>query len=349
MAAGPITLISDVIVPEIFTPYAQQMSEQKSRIIQSGAAVIDPAISALLAGGGLTFNVPSWKDLDDDAERVSTDEEHAEFGGAAEPDPFKIGTSQEVAVRLSRNASWSAAQLTGDLAGDDPMQAIANRVSAYWAKRRQAAFVATISGLFKDNAAAPDAAEHTTDDMTVDISGVGFVDGVTNFSADAFVDAAVTMGDSMEALTMLMVHSVVYARMQKNNLIDFVPDSTGLINIPTFLNREVVVDDGVPFSSSVFESWLFGAGAVRIGSATPAVPTEVEHKAGAGNGGGQDILYNRVIWSIHPVGNKYDATSPNGGPSNANTTNNLNHAGSWKRVFPERKQIKIARLITRES
>nr|DAS50813.1 MAG TPA: major capsid protein [Caudoviricetes sp.] len=34
--------------------------------------------------------------------------------------------------------------------------------------------------------------------------------------------------------------------------------------------------------------------------------------------------------------------------ADGHTVVNLAHAGSWKRVFPERKQIKIARLITRE-
>ena len=33
----------------------------------------------------------------------------------------------------------------------------------------------------------------------------------------------------------------------------------------------------------------------------------------------------------------------------AAVANNLANAGSWRRVFTERKQIKIARLITRES
>ncbi|HVJ14519.1 MAG TPA: hypothetical protein VM686_03725, partial [Polyangiaceae bacterium] len=233
--------------------------------------------------------------------------------------------------------------------GADPMGSIAQRVAAYWARRQQAAFVATITGVFADNAAAPAGSEHTQNDMTVDISGGGFVDGVTNFSAEAFIDAAVTMGDSMEDLTMVMVHSVVYSRMQKNNLIDFIPDSEGRITIPTFLGRQVIVDDGMPKTGSVYDSWLFGAGAVRLGVGSPAVPTEVQRIAGAGNGGGQEVLYNRVEWALHPVGLKYAGTSPNGGPTNAATSNNLAAAGSWMRVYPERKQIKIARLITREA
>lgn len=340
-----LTQISDVVVPRIFTPYVQQLTEQKTRLINAGVLVRDPAIDLLLAGGGLTFDVPSWKDLADDADNVSTDE----AAGVNDSTPKKTGTSQEVAVRLSRNQSWSSADLAAALAGADPMQSIADRVAGYWSRRLQAAFVATVTGVFADNAAAPSGTEHVQNDMTVDISGSSFVDGVTNFSTESFLDAAVTMGDSMEDLVALMVHSVVYSRMQKNNLIDFIPDSNGVVNIPTFLGRRVIVDDSMPVSSGVYNTWLFGNGAVRLGTGAPRVPTEVDRKPEAGAGGGQEILYNRVQWCIHPVGHKYDGTAPNGGPSNASTSNNLAHASSWQRVFPERKQIKMARLITREA
>ena len=350
MAAGPITQISDVVVPEIFTPYAQQITEQKSRLIQSGAAVRDPAIDNLLAGGGLTFNVPSWKDLDDDAERVSTDSVPAEYtGGTADPDPFKIGTATEVAVRLSRNSSWSSADLAATLAGADPMDAIGSAVGRYWARRMQAAFVATMAGIFADNDAAPSGSEHVQGDLTNDVSGVSYSAGVTDFTAEAFLDAALTMGDSQDDLSMVMVHSVVYNRMQKNNLIDFIPDARGETTIPTFLGHEVIIDDGLPASGGVYQTWLFGPGAIRLGVGTPAVPTEVHRLPGAGNGGGAETLYNRVEWAMHPRGHKYAGTPANGGPSNASTSNNLANAGSWQRVFSERKQIKIARLITREA
>lgn len=343
MASG-VTRIADVVVPEIFSPYVQQMTQEKSRLIRSGAIVLDDRLNGVLAGGGVTFNEPSFKDLDNDADNVSSDDP------TTDSTPNKIGTATEIQVRLSRNNSWSSMDLSADLAGADPMQAIANRVSDYWTRRQQAAFVATLNGVFADNAAAPTGTEHTQNDMTHDVSGAGFVDGVTNFSAEAFIDATATMGDSMEDLTMVMVHSIVYARMLKNNLIDFVSDSVNgqAIRIPTFLGREVVVDDGVPRSSGVFNTWLFGRGAVRGGVGSPKVPTEIDRKAAAGNGGGQDVLFNRTEWILHPVGHAYAGTAPTGGPSNAATTNNLAHADSWKRVFSERKQIRIARLITRE-
>jgi hypothetical protein len=353
MAAGPATRVTDIVVPEIFTPYVQQLTEQKARIIQSGLAVRDPAIDILLAGGGLTFNVPSFRDLDDDADRVSNDTSSAfdtadasvnasdlGISPSRPPNPNKIQTSTEVAVRLSRNNSWSSMDLAASLAGKDPMEAIADRVAYYWTRRLQAAFVATWNGVIADNVA------NDSGDYVNNIASTSFVDGVTNFSAEAFLDASVTMGDSMEDLTAVMVHSVVYNRMQKNNLIDFIPDSNGRINIPTFLGREVIVDDGVPRTGNVYDTWLFGGSATRIGVGQAKVPTEVERRPGGGNGGGQEVLYNRVEWTIHPVGHAMVMSSvPNGGP--ANTA--LDDATTWNRVYPERKQIKFARLVTREA
>lgn len=343
MASGTVRL-TDVVVPAIFTPYSQLLTAKLSALIQSGALVQDAQLSGLLSGGGATFNDPSFKDLDDDAENISNDDP------TVLSTPNKIGSLTEIQVRLSRNNSWSSMDLTADLSGADPMQAIASRVAAYWARRQQAAFIATMKGVFADNDAAPVGSEHVQYDLTFDASGSSFTDGVTNFTAESFIDATATMGDNSKQLAMIMVHSVVYNRMLKNNLIDFVSDAVNpnAEDVPMFLGRRVVQDDSMPFTGGVFESWLFGAGAVRWGSGNAKVPTETIRVPGAGNGSGQDTLHNRVEWIIHPVGMAYAGTAPTGGPSNAATTNNLAAAGSWLRVFNERKQIKIARLKTRE-
>jgi hypothetical protein len=352
MAAGPATRVSDVIVPEIFTAYAQNLTEEKSRIIQSGMAVRSEAMDNLLMGGGITFQVPSFRDLDNDPDRISTDtsvpfanaDAALPAGVVRPPDPLKTSTMKEIAVRLNRNNSWSSTDLSAILAGADPMESIAARVSNYWIRRMQAAFVATWNGVIADNVV------NDAGDYVNDVSGAGFVDGVTNFSAEAFLDTAVTMGDSMEGLTGVMVHSVVYNRMQKNNLIDFIPDAEGRVTIPTFLGREVIVDDGMPRVGSVYDTWLFGAGATQIGVGSPPVGTEIDRKAGGGNGGGQDVLYSRVMWSMHPSGHAWVGTAGDGGPANTGTAgSDLDEAGSWDRVYPERKQIKFARLVTREA
>ena len=364
----PVVQLADVIVPARFTAYTQQLTQEKSRLIQAGVLVRDPALDDLLAGGGLTFNVPSFRDLPNDQERTSTSDPTQripEDGSGSAPNTHrKITTSQEVAVRLNRNQSWSTMDLAAVLAGADPLAAIQDRVANYWQRRLQANFIATMQGVFADNAAAPTGSDtHVQNDLTVDISaaaGGSYSAGVTDFSTEAFLQACTTMGDSSDMLGVVMVHSVVYLRMQTNNLISMVPDSRNpdAAAIPTFLGRVVVVDDGMPnpagvgaaaTSTGIYHTWIFGSGAVRLGVGTPPVPTAVERKEEGGQGGGQDILWNRVMWCIHPVGHAYIGTAPEGGPDVSASANQLAAAASWSRRWPERKQIKIARLITRES
>lgn len=352
MTAGT-TQLADIVEPDVFTPYMTQLTEEKSRIIQSGVAPVGEFLNDFLRGGGRTVEVPSFQDLDNDLARISNDNPHITtatvvLDGNAQnltfdPTPQKIGTSTEIAVRMNRNQSWSSMRLASLLAGADPQERIAERVADYWVRQLQRAFIATWNGVLADNAA------NDSGDYSNDVSGVSFIDGVTNFTADSFIDATLTMGDSMEDLNTLFVHSVVYARMQKNNLIDFIIDSEGRTNIPTFLGREVIVDDSMPATGNVYDCWLFGENAAQLGNVPPPEATETDRKPGAGNGSGQDVLYSRVQWIIHPTGHAYTGTAAAGGPADDAGANNLQNAGSWNRVYPERKQIKFARLRVREA
>jgi hypothetical protein len=354
--------VADIIVPSVFTPYTQQLTMEKARLVQSGVLTPSPVLDGLLAGGGKTFDVPSFQDLDatdaTGSENVSTDDvadiQAASFqygtptnANRKDAVPAKISTSHEIAVRLVRNKFWSATNLARELAGADPMGAIASRVAYYWTRRLQKMFIAVWNGIIADNLIAPAGLDtHIQYDLINDISGAGFTDGVTNFSAEAFIDACVTMGDSADEITLAMVHSIVFARMQKNNLIDFIPDARGEVTIPTFLGREIVVDDGMPKTGSVYDTWLFGAAAGQIGESAADIPTEVYREPQAGNGGGQDILATRRVYAIHPTGHAYiQGTIPDGGPSNVN----LAAAANWSRRYPERKMIRFAVLRTREA
>lgn len=353
MSTG-VTRISDVVQPEIFSPYAQQLTESKSSLIRSGAVMRDKNLDALLAGGGLVFTEPTNDTTPDTypGDNVSSDE----VDPVSNPDPFQSYPEKATAnpveltkVRLSRNASWGSMDLAKDLAGASPSQAVANRVSDYWACRLQDAFVATMTGVFAQNETVPVGA-YFQNDLTHDVSGAVFAENVTNVTASAFVDALTTIGDKMDSLSTVMVHSTVFTRMLKKNLIHFewVRIGNRKVPYPTILGREVVVDDHVPFSGGVFECWLFGRGAVRFGVGSPKVPTEIDRQPATGNGAGQDVLHNRVEWIVHPEGHAYVGSAPKGGPSNAATANNLAAAGSWKRAIQDRGLIRIARLVSRE-
>lgn len=341
LGATDLTRIADIVVPEIFAGYVQTLTQEKSRLVQSAALTMDQRLSDNLNGGGLTFNEPFYHDLlsteGDHAENISTDK-----GPDSTPD--NIQASTEIQIRMSRNKSWGSADLTAALAGNDPMNAIANRVADWRVRRLQAAWLATMKGVFATNDAAPSAqSTHTQKDLTLDISTQ--TGDAAKFSASAFISATGLMGDSMGQLTMVMMHSIVYQQLQRLNLIDFIPDARGEVNIAYYQGREVIVDDGMPNANGAFHTYLIGAGATALGAGSPKVPVAVKRNEEANNGAGEEILFNRWEWIIHPVGHAWRGTAASkGGPSNTE----LGAAGTFDRVYRERKMIRIARLITKE-
>ena len=358
MATGPTTQIIDTFVPKPFDAYIQNITTEKSRLIQSGIVVVSGKLNEDLAGGGMIFETPSWKDLDNDEPNISNDKAipyDAAWANDATyqrpPTPKKIESFTGTSIRQNKNQSWSVTDMAEQLSGDDPMGAIQNRVGMYWVRYDQKLFISTWKGVFASNtagrfAASVKAGDQIAGNLTHDIRG-GAHSTATEFSAEAFVDAELTLGDEQNVISVVFVHSVVYNRMQKNNLIDFIPDSTGKVRIPVFLGREVRIDDSMPIpEAGVYESWLFAMGTTMWGNQPPKKPSAMVREEGGGNGGGQDVLYNRIQRIIAPVGFEYTGPMANGGgPSRAT----LELGGTWQQVAPERKQIRAVRLITRES
>lgn len=340
----PSVALGDIIVPTVFTAYTQKLTEEKSKFVRSGILQRSPVLDAFLNGGGNTLNRPTWKDLDNDVELVASDASGVAAGGSGVT-PNNLGTFNEIAVKLVRTQQWGARKLQDYISGDDAMRAISGRVSDYEARRLQALVLAILTGVFLDNDAAPSGSEHVQGDLTFDAKGVGFVEGVTNFTADNLFNAQQTMGDSQEDLRILCVHSAVFTRMKKNNLIDFKQDSVTGASLATFQGMEVVYDDGMPKSGNIYDSYLFAPGALEIGWGNVERGTEVAWSPEAGNGIGEEVLYRRWMQSVHPMGHAYVGAATGGGPTNAV----LDDAASWERRCPERKQVKIARLITREA
>ncbi len=364
MANGPLLQVGDVTIPEpIFTPYVQELTTQKSGLVQSGALVEDPLITQRMAGGGRLITMPAWNDLDDDAEDLATDDPAdiialSQSGGTPalpasfnDAIPAKVTSKEETIHRLSRQKAWSEADIARELAGSTSMTAVANRAAYYWTRRLQALFIAQWQGISKDNAA------NDSGDYAHDAAGASFSDGVTNFTAVNAIRASATMGDEINMLALLMVHPDVYTTMREKNLIEFVEDSDAKTRIEFYQNMRVIVDKAMPSGTSVvrgdgsagvagmYESWMFGPGTTGLGRGARSVPTAVERQELAGGGAGQTTLVNRVAWGMHPRGHSCELSASTSGPSNAA----FNAAAAWNRAVPEREQVKFARLITRES
>lgn len=329
--------LSDVIVPEIFFNYMSKDTTEKTEIFRSGIMRADAELAGKLSGGGTTFNVPFWNDLDSTEAGVANDDP------SSISTPGKLTASRDIARRQIRTRSWSSADLAGVLAGSDPMAHIRSRVNNYWDRQFQTTLVNTLTGVFADNAA------NDSSDMITDIGNDSSATATAAelVSAEAIIDAAHTMGDNHTVLSTLIMHSNVEKRLKKLNLIDFIPDSEGKMTVPTYLGYRVVVDDGVRkvvgSNRTKYWTYLIGAGAIGWGEVPVAMPVEVDREPGQGNGMGVELLYTRRQYVMHPYGVKWTESSVAG---EFPTNTELATAANWDRVYAERKQIAIAALVT---
>jgi len=309
------TQISDIIVPEVFNPYVTQRTAELSAFAQSGVIVNDSAFDKLASSGGRLLNMPYFNDLTGDSEVLSD---------TAPLTPAAITAAQDVACLLMRGRAWSVNDLATALSGADPMAAIGDLVAAYWARQEQKIIISALTGAF--------AAASMSGNVS-DISGA--VNPADDFTADTFLAAAYKLGDAEGNLTAIAMHSAVFANLRKQNLITTEMDSE---NRPfsMYMDKRVIVDDGMPEAAGVYTTYLFGAGAIAKGNGAAPVPTETDRDSLGGN----DILINRQHMILHPRGIKFlDAAVVGSSPTNAE----LATAANWLRAY-DNKNIKIVQF-----
>lgn len=96
----------------------------------------------------------------------------------------------------------------------------------------------------------------TSDNLVFDASGEHFIQGVTNFTAEN-LGRALEMSDNMDQFNFLGVHTAVYNRIRRNNLIDFgcVPGTDACV--PFFQGLQIVFNDRFPREGNVYTSYIF--------------------------------------------------------------------------------------------
>jgi hypothetical protein len=328
--------LSDAIIPEVFSDYEAVNSPEKTAFAASGVAVTNAALVAKANQGGYTIEVPFWNDLDASAEPNYSDD------SATLAVPDKVDAGSQLARMAYVNKGWAAKDLVSELAGSDPMRHIRNRVDTYWARIWQKRIIAMVNGIKA-------LSEAGTSDMVIDISiedGNNATDA-NKISRTAITNAIFTSGDAFESGGAIGMHSTVYARLVELDDIAFIQPSEGTVLIPTYMERRVIIDDGMPSvaggtSGVKFTTVLYGAGAIGYGIGSPLVPVEVDRTAASGAGGGLETLWSRNTWLIHPFGYKFLSTTV---ADESPTLAELALATNWERVV-DRKLVPMAFLVT---
>jgi len=321
------TRLSDVIVPEVFNNYMTQETTKKSALIQSGIAQSVPNIS--VPDGGETIKMPFWNDIDGDPEAIQSDSALT---------PQKIDAGKDIARVLMFGKAWSAEDLAAELAGDDPMRAIASKLANFWTTNQQKVAVAMLNGVFADNVNNDDG------DLVLDVAE-GDVDtnGAVELDGGIILDGAQKLGDAKGKLTALAVHSQVHTNLQKKQLIEYFPESDVDVGFGTYNGKTLVIDDGVPVedaatSGKKYTSYLFARGAFGYAEGQPKTPTETDRNSLKG----EDILVNRRKWIMHPRGFAWQEGAV---AKDMPTLAELADPTNYDRVYPK-KLSRVVEIVT---
>lgn len=329
------TELTDIFVPEVFQSYQVNDTVEKTAFVDSGVVALSPTLDQRADSGGMLTTIPFWNDLDASIEPNYSNTIYTDIAT-----PQKIDSGEQTARIAYLNEGFSSSDLNKELAGSDPMQRIANRVDSYWSRQFQRRVLSIAIGIYNDNVAA------NGGDMVVDVSSTtpGTIVDANRFTAPGLIDANYTLGDAAPGVGVLALHSIIYKKMLKDQLIEFIPDAQGKLTIPTYLQMRVIVDDGMPtFGTGVDRKYLcvlFGQGALGYGRGNPKTPSEVQRYPERANGGGVEVLWSRKTWLIHPSGFNFLSTTITG-PGMSPTWADLQLDTNWERVL-DRKKIPMA-------
>jgi hypothetical protein len=341
------TLRSDVIIPEVFTPYLIEASTVRNSFLTSG--VVTPLAALDASDGGDKITIPNWKaNLTGDAERLTD---------STSLTPSKITADKQIGVVLHRGRAWESRDLARLAAGSDPMGAIGAKVADYIANEQQKDLIATLKGVFgalgSSNSGAAFAA------LTVDASG----SGETTLGPRQIAAAEVLLNEDADKLGAIVMHPMVYADLKERKAIDFVSATdarvtastaaagsitalnafggsvaaayTNNISVPFYMGMRVIRSKDVPTSgtgsTTKYACYVMATGAVGTGQQA-ALRSEVD----------RDILAKSDAMSVdwhnvyHPLGARYI------GPVNP-TNADLATAANWEKVF-ETENLGIVRI-----
>jgi hypothetical protein len=329
------TQITDVIIPEEFTAYTVQNSLVSTALYQSNVITPNGVMADQLQAGAESYTVPFWLDLPDVEADVTNDDP------TILAVPQKLSSGKQTVRKSFLHASWSTMDLASELSGSDPLARIQNRVSEYWNRQYQSRLIASLMGVLASNVTNNGA------DMVVDISGQA--GALASFNGDSVIDAALTLGDRLDDVKAIAMHSTIYGTALKNNEITFYKPSENDLSIALYKGMATIVSDQLSPAAGVFTTVLFGAGVFGFASAAPRLGfgTELFRVPAAGNGGGQTVLHSRLNHSLHPVGFSWtDGTAGNAIVGDSPAIGDLSNGAHWSRIVG-RKAVPLAFLISK--
>ena len=343
--------LADIIDVEIYQGIEPENNPQQTLFFDSGVVVQDMDLDAKAALEAEQVQMPFWRDLDPSGEpNYPTD-------GDSVASTVKVVQGLMKGKRVELNNGWAARDLTAGMTmGADPMTHMKNRTSTWWTWQWQKRLVASLLGIYKANILAANAGMDTgfgvTGDMVHDISiDTGPGTAPNFFNNSSFEDARFMMGERVDELNVLLVHPTIRKKMHQNDDIEYFQDSQQSKTIQLYKGHRLITSEDAPVFATTtggglrYISTIFGPAAFGYGEAMAKTPVEMWRNPQIGDGGGEDQLWERKVWLLHPYGHtNLNVTNSAGGGLWQNIAD-LQLAANWKRNF-FRKNVPIQFFVT---
>lgn len=315
-------------IPQLFLAYQQEEIQDRNALVTSGLMVTNDAIQSEFAKGGKTIDLPFFGDLTGDSQILDDT-----TGLIAD----SLTGDVQTGVRNVRGKAWKSSDLAGELAGSDPMQAIARRTGQYWVRDMQKTLVSTLKGMFVSG--GPLATSHAVGGNSTQLTQSAMVSGIAK------------LGDAGQELTGIVMRSPVYYALMNLDLIVPASSTSQLdtrlsaqrLELGTYLGRPVFVDDTLPVDvgagtggTDVHHTYFFGPGAFAYATAPAKTPVETDRDSLKGI----DYLINRTHYMIHPNGISWVGNAAGNSPTNAELATGAN----WDKVFTDNRNIRVTQL-----
>lgn len=321
---------------DVFTEYMQEQPYVKDAILAAGVIRPDAAIAEAIGAKGNVGTIPMFANFDENDEALN-------FDGDTDNVPVELAGKKQSFMKIGRMRAWTDKDFTRWLTGVSPLQNMAdNLVTPYYINQWQKALLATLRGVM----GVEGMAGHVTDLSTTS----GSIADTNKVEEGAMIElGAKALGDMAERFSLVLMHSVVYARLQRLNLINFskytIADAMQReVTLPTWNGKIVVVDDSLVDTSvsgfPVYYTYLVGAGAFLGDQFDITNPYYVDYDPETD--GGVNKLYTKQSMVIHPNGfnllfNKIAKDSP--------TNAELADPANWELAL-NHKNVAIALLKT---
>lgn len=326
-----VVRLGDIYNPLTFARREQEAQLELNKFINSGVMATDTELQNQIGAGGNIGEISNYNPLGTPEPNYSND------NPADKSTPNKVDSNKQSFRLASMNQSWSTMDISRDLALQDPVGAITSRIGQYWATIEERRLIASCLGILADNVAnnAGDMLKSVATDAATPVTDA------ERISADVVLDAKQTMGDHAGQLRAIAMHSNIFTRLQKQNLIVYIPNARGEVNIPTYLGYTVLTDDSLPAvmgtNRITYTCIMYGAGVFGMADGKTETPSEYFRDPAAGNGGGQETLWSRRSRLLHPLGWSFTSASVAGQSA---TNAELKNAANWTRVW-DRKHLPL--------